>query len=285
MTSVSLNCSTSRLRPEKKKMVAGRERRGIAFLDGAEFAPVAEADRQERLLDDDARIQTMLGGDLRPCDPPAPFAFRDQAAEAVVGLQRITARSDEVEDLGEGLVLQSRVGRGGSKLGEQLLLLERRRAGDREDVLREHVQRSRPEILGVELAVVDGVERRAGLEIFEAVAGHDRAFAGLVEAMVGAADPLEKAGRSLGRAHLHDEVDVAPVDTEVEAGGRDESAQLARRHGRLDLAPSFLRQAAVMDADRQRPCRSPPRDPGRSARQGCACCRRRALSCAARSAP
>ena len=185
-------------------------------------------------------------------DAPAPVAFRDQTAETVVGFQRIAAGGDEVQHLGEGLVLQSRIGRRGADFREQLLLLERRRAGDREDVLREHVERSGPEILGVELAVVDGVERGACLEIFEAVAGHDSAFARLVEAMVGAADALQQARRALGRAHLDDEVDVAPVDAEVEAGGRDEAAQLARRHGRLDLAPRLLRKAAVMNADRQR---------------------------------
>ena len=73
----------------------------------------------------------------------------------------------------------------------------------------------------------------------------------LVEPVVGAADPLQQARAALGRAHLDDEVDVAPVDAEVEAGGRDQPAQLARGHRRLDLAPRLDRQAAVVDADRQ----------------------------------
>ena len=55
------------------------------------------------------------------------------------------------------------------------------------------------------------------------------------------------------------------------------------RHRRLDLAPRLDRQRAVVDADRQSLRRSPPTDPGRSARRGCACCRRPASSCAARS--
>ena len=74
----------------------------------------------------------------------------------------------------------------------------------------------------------------------------------LVEAVVGAADPLEQARAALGRAHLDDEVDVAPVDAEVEAGGATSARSLPARHRRLDLAPRLEREAAVVDADRQR---------------------------------
>ena len=73
--------------------------------------------------------------------------------------------------------------------------------------------------------------------------------------MVGAADALEQARRALGRAHLADEVDIAPVDAEVEAGGGDQSAQAAVAHRGFDLAPRLEGEAAVVDADRQRPGR------------------------------
>ena len=122
-------------------------------------------------------------------------------------------------------------------------------------MLGEHVERSGAEILGVELAVVDRVERGARLEIFEAVAGDDHALARLVEPVVGAADPLQQARAALGRAHLHDEVDVAPVDAEVEAGGRDQAAQLARRHRRLDLAPRLDARGCRGGCRSAAPCR------------------------------
>ena len=167
-------------------------------------------------------------------------------------MQRIAAGRDEIQHFGKGLVAQAGIGRGGAELGEQFAFLERPGAGDGEDVLGEHVERSGPEVLRVELAVVDRVERGARLEIFEAVAGHDDALARLVEPVIGAADPLQQPRAALRRAHLDDEVDVAPVDPEVEAGRGDQPAQLARAHRRLDLAPRFERQAAVVDADRQR---------------------------------
>ena len=157
----------------------------------------------------------MLARDLRTRDAPKAFAFLHQPPEAVVGLERVAAGGDEAEDFGEGLVLQTCIGRRGADLGEQLLLLERRGAGDAEDVLGEHVERARTEVLGVELAVVDRIERRAGFQIFEAVAGNDLAFARLVETVVGASDPLQQARRALRCAHLHDEIDVAPVDAEI----------------------------------------------------------------------
>ena len=118
-------------------------------------------------------------------------------------------------------------------------------------MLGEHVERAGAEDFGIELALADRVERGARLQIFEAVAGDEDRLAGLVEPVVGAADPLQQARGALGRAHLDDQVDVAPVDAEIEAGGADEAAQPPRGDRRLDLAPRLDRERAVMDADRQ----------------------------------
>ena len=152
----------------------------------------------------------------------------------------------------ESFPLEAGVGRGGADFGEQFVLLKGCGDGHRKNVLREHVERSGTEDLGVQFPVVDRVERCARLEIFEPVAGHDHALARLVEPVVGAADPLQQSRAALGRAHLDDEVDVAPVDAEVEAGGRHQTAQPSRRHRRLDPAPRFHGKAAVVDADGQR---------------------------------
>ena len=107
-------------------------------------------------------------------------------------------------------------------------------------------------ISGIELAFADRIERGASLQIFEAVARNDHAQRRLVKPVVGPADPLQQAGAALGRAHLDDEVDIAPVDAEVEAGGGDQRTDLAVGHGCFDFAARLDRQAAVMDADRQR---------------------------------
>ena len=185
-------------------------------------------------------------------DPPGAVGIAGQPLEPVVGAKRIAAALDEAEDAREGLRIEPGIRRGAAHLVEQRLLAERAGAGDRHDVLGEHVERAGAEDLGVELALLDRVEGGARLEIFEAVAGNEDRLARLVEPVVGAADALDQPRRALGRAHLDDEVDVAPVDAEVEAGGADQRAQPARGDRGLDLAPRLDREAAVMDADRQR---------------------------------
>ncbi len=69
--------------------------------------------------------------------------------------------------------------------------------------------------------------------------------------MVGAADALDEALDVLRRADLDHQVDVAPVDAEVERGGADDGAKLARDHGGLDAGALLARERAVVDADGQ----------------------------------
>ena len=51
-----------------------------------------------------------------------------------------------------------------------------------------------------------------------------------------AADTLREAARPLRRADMNDQIDIAPVDPEIERRGRDHSAQGVGGHGLLDLA-------------------------------------------------
>ena len=94
-----------------------------------------------------------------------------------------------------------------------------------------------PEIVGVTLPRIHGVECGTCFQIFEAVAGDQDAVARLIQPMVGATDPLKQAGTALGRSHLDHAVDIAPVDTQIERCGGDQRTQLARRHRAFDLAP------------------------------------------------
>ena len=142
-----------------------------------------------------------------------------------------------------------------------------------------------PEILGVELAVVDRVERGAGFEIFEAVAGDDRRLRS-----------ARRAGGWRGRCAAAGAT-IPWARPSGRRGRRRPSRCRGRgwrsRRGRAACPPpSPPRPCAAPPARGCRdgcrsaaPCRSPPTGPGRSARRGCACCRRRASSCAARSAP
>ena len=74
---------------------------------------------------------------------------------------------------------------------------------------------------------------------------------GLVEPVVGAADALDEAAGAFRRADMDDEVDIAPVDAEVERRGGDDGAQRARGHRRFDLAALRGVERAVVQGDRQ----------------------------------
>ena len=71
----------------------------------------------------------------------------------------------------------------------------------------------------------------------------------LVHAVIGAADPLHEPRRAFRRADIDDEIDIAPVDAEIERGGADHGAQPAGRHRGFDLAPLRYVERAVMQRD------------------------------------
>jgi len=94
--------------------------------------------------------------------------------------------------------------------------------------------------IAVELAGLDRLQCRQRFQHLEAVGRRDHRAAGLVEAVVGAADALHQAAHALGRAHLDHEVDIAPVDAEVERRGRHDRAQLPAA-----IAASTLRRCSM----------------------------------------
>ena len=117
-------------------------------------------------------------------------------------------------------------------------------------MLGENVEGAGPDRRGVLVAEIVGVERRAALDHLEAIGRDEERLRRLVEAVVGAADALRQPARALRRADIDHQVDVAPVDAEVEGRGADDGAELSRRHRRLDLAPLGGVERAVMEGDR-----------------------------------
>ena len=170
---------------------------------------------------------------------------------AIVGRERIAAGRHEVERVVEILARQVAIGLRAPDLGEEGLAVDRLGAGGADDVLGQHVEAGRPRRIAVEFARLDGLQRGQRFQHLEPVGRRDHGAAGLVEPVVGAADPLHQAADALGCAHLDHQVDVAPVDSEIERRGRHHRAQPAGRHRRLDLAPLLDGQRSVMQADRQ----------------------------------
>ncbi len=69
--------------------------------------------------------------------------------------------------------------------------------------------------------------------------------------MVGTADALDETLDVLGGTDLDHQIDIAPVDAEIERAGADDRAQLSSDHGSLDTVALFAGERAVVDADRQ----------------------------------
>ena len=95
------------------------------------------------------------------------------------------------------------------------------------------------------------LERRLALQHLEAIGRNQHRLRRLVEPVIGAADALGQPRRALRRADIDDEIDIAPVDAEIERGGADHRLQPPGRHRRLDLAALRGVERAVMQRDRK----------------------------------
>ena len=129
---------------------------------------------------------------------------------------------------------------------------ERRAAGQTEQVLGEHVEAAGAGRIAVQFAGGDAEDGGLAFQDLEAVGGDEDGFGRLVHAVVGAADTLQQAGDALRGADLDDLVDAAPVDAEVQGGGRHHRPQAAGGHGGFDFPPLLDFERAVVEGDRQR---------------------------------
>ena len=116
-------------------------------------------------------------------------------------------------------------------------------------MLRQHVERAGAQRRRVLRILRDRIDRDAAFQHLEAVGGNEHGARGFVEPVVGAADPLHQARGALGRADIDDEIDVAPIDTEIERGGADHATQFPGRHRVFDLAALGDVERAVMQGN------------------------------------
>ena len=123
-----------------------------------------------------------------------------------------------------------------------------RRRGDRDDLLREDVERVARHHRRLDRALAHAAGHDRALEQVGAELGEDAAAADVADRVAGAADPLQPACHRLGRLDLDHEVDRAHVDPELERRGRHQARQLAGLQHLLDHLALLARQRAVMGA-------------------------------------
>ena len=119
-------------------------------------------------------------------------------------------------------------------------------------MLGEHVERADARGRRVLRVHRNGVERGAAFQHLEAVGGDENALGRLIHAVIGAADTLHQSRRAFRRADIDDQIDIAPVDAEIERGGAHHRAQPALGHCGFDLAALRRVERAVVERDRQR---------------------------------
>jgi hypothetical protein len=203
-------------------------------------------------VDDDPGVEAVPGRVLGVGQPPQAWLFLHDPPEPVIGAKRVAAGRHKIEHARHDRLVDPGIGQARAHLGKQVIGQERSGAGPRHDMLGQHVETTRTERLAIALALLHRFERGRRFQEFEPVAGHQQRLARAIEPVVGPADPLQQPRGTLGRAHLHDKVDVTPVHAKVEAGGADQRAQFAARHRAFHLAPGLARERAVVDADGQR---------------------------------
>ena len=144
--------------------------------------------------------------------------------------------------------------------------------GDRDDLLRQHVERVARDLRLFDLAAAHRARDDRRLEQVGAELREDAPLRDRAELVARAADALQAARDGLRRLDLDHEVDRAHVDAELEARRRDEARDPPRLQILLDELALLAREGAVVSA----------RDLARAGRRRCQ--RSRARSVAARAA-
>ena len=104
----------------------------------------------------------------------------------------------------------------------------------------------------------NGLARRLAFQVLETIARCQQRARGRVELVIGTAEPLDQARGPFRGAHLDHQIDIAPVDPEIERRGTHHRIEPPRRHRRLDLAALLRRKRTVMQRDGELVLIDPP---------------------------
>ena len=132
----------------------------------------------------------------------APLAVAKQLAVSFVRRERVAAILDEAEHVVEIPAREPGVRRRACDLAIERVWVERCAASGEQDMLRQHVEPTRPRRIAVQFARRDAEYGGFALQHLEAIGGHEDRPRSLVHPMVGAAYPLQQARDALGCADL-----------------------------------------------------------------------------------
>ena len=124
--------------------------------------------------------------------------------------------------------------RRGGQQGGELVDRPSRRGRMANELLGQHIE-GVAHVAGLDEPVVHASDHHGGLDQVVAVSREHLAPAGLADLVAGPADALQALAHCAGRLDLHDEVDRAHVDAELERAGGDEAFEVAGFEAVLDL--------------------------------------------------
>ena len=205
-------------------------------------------DAEEAAVGDRARVRDGEPARARAPADHAGGSVPDDPRPQLRELVRRIAAGEHVEHVLELLAREVGERIGAADEPVQLLDLDLVVGDDRDDLLREDVERVARDLRLLDLAAAhrpgdDGRLEQVGSELREDPALRDRA-----ELVAGAADPLQAARDRLRALDLDHEVDGAHVDAELEARGGDEARDPPRLQILLDDHPLLARERAVVRA-------------------------------------
>ncbi len=125
-------------------------------------------------------------------------------------------------------------------------------------MLGQHIERALARRRRVLRALARRLDSGDAFDQFEAIGGREQRARRLVEPVICPTNSLQQPACPLWRANIDDEIDVAPVDAEIERRGADHRLQGAFGHRRLDAPPLPGVERAVMQGDRQAVVVDPP---------------------------
>ena len=173
-----------------------------------------------------------------------PHDTRPQLAELVGGV----AAAEQVERRVVRRAGQRREGGRAADRREQGVDVPLVDRGRGDDLLGEHVERVGRHVQRLDRTGAHPLHGDRGLHQVPPVLGQQDPAGHLADLVAGATDPLEGRGDRRRRLDLHDEVDRAHVDAELEAGRRHDAGQPAPLEVVLDQGPLLLGHRPVVGA-------------------------------------
>ena len=240
--------------PADQEGVTGRQRCGKPFLNLAQGFPAPRP-----LQAHFQSVGVLNGADVHPdalrrpgiAQLPHPVGPVLQTLPLVVGAQGVSPCGAKIEAGVKIRTLQIRVRPCGGHLPVKRVGIKWPGSSRDQNMLAQNVKRSGAARIPVQIAGPDGFQRGDAFNHFKTVCRHQQGLGRRVVAVVGAPDPLDQPFDVFGCADLDHQIDITPVDPQIQRTGTDDCPQLTTHHRSFDAFALLPVERSVMNANGQ----------------------------------